>query len=41
MRYKYSQQRMIDNYRLLFDQQTTRGVGQRQSSALAASTDKA
>jgi glycosyltransferase involved in cell wall biosynthesis len=41
MRYKYSQQRMIGNYLLLFDQQTTRGVGQRQSSALAASTDKA
>jgi glycosyltransferase involved in cell wall biosynthesis len=41
MRYKYSQQRMIDNYLLLFDRQTTRSVRQQQSSGLAASTDKA
>jgi glycosyltransferase involved in cell wall biosynthesis len=41
MRYKYSPQRMIDSYLLLFDQQATRGIRRGQSRDLAASTDKA
>jgi glycosyltransferase involved in cell wall biosynthesis len=41
MRHKYSPQRMIDRYLLLFDQQTTHGIRRPQSGDLAASTDKA